>query len=454
MGEYLKPIKGLLKGFGKRATEIAQQKESLENVKLAVVSALEKQRQKIIVIIDDIDRLNNEQIRLIFQLVNCVAGFPNMIYLLSFDKSVVVRALEEEQKCNGEEYLEKIIQVPFNVPEAKIEDIHRILFDQLDALWLGEDPCDNFEKEYWQEVYRNCLSPFINTIRDVNRIMNVYKLKYGLLHSETNCIDLLAITTLQVCASEISEWIKENTNRLVGSSYALGISGIDQKKNRDAFLKEFEEITSNAELMLNALQVIFPKFSWNTGGYYFISETEDELRYKQKISCADRTPLYFRFSLEDVDVPKKLILDSIKNYNSAELDEMLNSLIEKGFISQYARELTARVSIIPDNRKTLILQKLIHLQTKSYEYEEKGFLHISPAYHCEHCCWNILITMETEDAYTTLKELIDSANSDEFDVLTDMVVKIERTFGHIGNSSSNDYRVITEDQLAKLDIYV
>ena len=84
VGKYLNPIKGILKGFGKNASEAAKQKDSLENVKTEVINALKNQNQKIIVIIDDIDRLNNEQIRLIFQLVNCVAGFPNIIYLLSF----------------------------------------------------------------------------------------------------------------------------------------------------------------------------------------------------------------------------------------------------------------------------------------------------------------------------------------------------------------------------------
>lgn len=158
IGKYLKPIKGLLRGFGKKASDVAKQKDSLENVKTEVINALKNQNQKLIVIIDDIDRLNNEQIRLIFQLVNCVAGFPNMIYLLSFDKTVVVRALEDEQKCNGEEYLEKIIQVPFDVPEAKKSDVHNLLFEKLDNIWFDEIPCRNFEKEYWSKVYANCLS--------------------------------------------------------------------------------------------------------------------------------------------------------------------------------------------------------------------------------------------------------------------------------------------------------
>ena len=111
-GKYFKPLKSLSKGIGKGLLNSYDDRNSLERQKDKVIDALSAQKQKLIVIIDDIDRLNNEQIRLIFQLVNSLAGFPNMIYLLSFDREIVSRALSDEQKCDGEAYLEKIIQVP------------------------------------------------------------------------------------------------------------------------------------------------------------------------------------------------------------------------------------------------------------------------------------------------------------------------------------------------------
>lgn len=451
VGEYLKPIKGIFSGAGKSLSEVAKKKESLESIKKDVESALIKQSQKIIVIIDDIDRLNNEQIRLIFQLVNCVAGFPNMIYLLSFDKSVVTRALEEEQNCNGEEYLEKIIQVPFYVPEAQKEDVHKLLFDQLDKLWFDVMPSDVFEKEYWSRVFNDCLSPFLTTIRDVNRVMNVYRFKYGLLHSETNCIDLLAITVLQVCAPEMFNWIKDNISRLTGSYYGRGTSQIDQKKYEEEILKEFEGITDNVQRMFRILQVLFPRFLWNTGGYSTEHETEDELRYKQKISCADRSPLYFHLSLEDVGIPRGLLVDSINTYNASELDSMFISLIEQDQLSQYAKELKAYANAIPADRKKLLLQKLIHVQTMSFDDKEKGALYISPIFYCEQCCWSILKTMNAETAGEVFLSLIASSDNNQLDVLIKMIVELEEAYGRIGDSISYEFRIVSEEKLADIE---
>ena len=44
-----------------------------------VIKLLKQQKRRILVVIDDIDRLSNEQIRQVFQLVSSVAKFPNTI---------------------------------------------------------------------------------------------------------------------------------------------------------------------------------------------------------------------------------------------------------------------------------------------------------------------------------------------------------------------------------------
>ncbi|MEI8013088.1 MAG: P-loop NTPase fold protein, partial [Candidatus Omnitrophota bacterium] len=49
---------------------------------------IQKLPNKIIIVIDDIDRLNHVEIRQIFQLVKSLGDFPNTTYLLAFDKDV------------------------------------------------------------------------------------------------------------------------------------------------------------------------------------------------------------------------------------------------------------------------------------------------------------------------------------------------------------------------------
>lgn len=94
-----------LKKSADRAGSVSAKKQTLEKELL-------KFDGRVVVIIDDIDRLPNDQVRMVFQLVASLAKLPKINYLLSFDGEVVTWALSEVQKCDGAEYLEKVVQVP------------------------------------------------------------------------------------------------------------------------------------------------------------------------------------------------------------------------------------------------------------------------------------------------------------------------------------------------------
>ncbi len=82
--------------------------DDLDETRRKLADALRAVGKKIIVTIDDIDRLTNSQIRDIFQLVKQVGDFPNIIYILAMDRDVVRGALAEVHNFDGNEYLEKI----------------------------------------------------------------------------------------------------------------------------------------------------------------------------------------------------------------------------------------------------------------------------------------------------------------------------------------------------------
>ena len=96
-----------------------------------VIQLLSAQSNRVLVVLDDIDRLNNEQIRYIFQLITSVARFPNMTYLLVFDKEIVVEALKDVQSGNGQDYLEKVIQMPIQIPNIQRSDLHNFYNNNL-----------------------------------------------------------------------------------------------------------------------------------------------------------------------------------------------------------------------------------------------------------------------------------------------------------------------------------
>lgn len=52
------------------------------------------------------------------------------------DKDVVCRALKEVHDVRGEEYLEKIIQIPINIPEINKSKLESFLIEELKKIIL------------------------------------------------------------------------------------------------------------------------------------------------------------------------------------------------------------------------------------------------------------------------------------------------------------------------------
>lgn len=113
--------------------------KDIEKLKNEISAALRGQPKRILVVIDDIDRLTSEEIRQVFRAVKSVGDFPNVTYLLGFDKQVVARSLDRLQGGSGEDYLEKIVQIPFELPLVDRVSIRALFFEQLDLIIASVD---------------------------------------------------------------------------------------------------------------------------------------------------------------------------------------------------------------------------------------------------------------------------------------------------------------------------
>lgn len=95
----------------------------------------EKEDTRFLIVIDDIDRLYPEEIRQLMGLVKSVANFPNIIYLLAFDKNVVNKAISRESdEGYGEAFLEKIVQFPFEMPALSQKSLDNLFISKLEDI--------------------------------------------------------------------------------------------------------------------------------------------------------------------------------------------------------------------------------------------------------------------------------------------------------------------------------
>lgn len=329
----------------------------LETNKRSLEKHLVETNKKIIVVIDDLDRLTNIQIREIFQLVKQVADFPNLIYILSMDRDVVARALTEVQNIDGNDYLEKIVQIPFEIPKIGKDKLQNILNNKIENIINSSNEKIDININYWSKVYFKCIEPYINTIRDVNRVINTFQFRFPVLKQETCFEDLFAITVLEVLDPKLYKWIRENKSFLLSQSYSSDDFEAVNKQINDEFIKLNIDVDRAKEI----LSVLFPLFEKKINKYFYDLESNKRIRSRMGIAHQNRFELYFKFNLEEIKISRNIIRDCIYKFDYKELYKTINEIAFSGDSIYFLDEISCLIDKIPYDRISLISTTLIEL---------------------------------------------------------------------------------------------
>lgn len=442
----------LIKTFVKVQGENLSKVPSLEETKKKVEHALSELDNKIIIVIDDIDRLTNPQIRDIFQLVKQLGDFPNIVYILVMEREVVARALNEVHNVDGNEYLEKIIQVPFEIPELNKQKVNSVFLNKLETVIESINSEFVLDKEYWSVIFQYCISPYLENLRDVNRVINIFQFKYTDLYKETSFEDLIAITTIEVMKPDFYKWIYRNKTDICGeisSSYFIG--GSTEKENSRDYYSEFENLNIDPETALDSVATLFPRFKQQVRK--FRNYSNSNIRKNNRIAHAEKFDLYFSFNLEDVKVPRIEIEDIIYNKNIESLSTSINNINERGNIRYLLDEIQVMVNDIPYDRLDLILYVLLKSMWKFNDENSKNIFSTSESLKAESIANEILKRFKSEEErYEVIKKSLSDIDSIGLASIGIIINRIESSYARIEDGLENEEnQIISIEQLDSLE---
>ncbi|MEA2875051.1 MAG: hypothetical protein QOF14_247 [Hyphomicrobiales bacterium] len=187
---------------------LSGKKESLIDLRLQVMNELSQAPAPVIVLIDEIDRVEDEEIRTVAQLVRSVADFPAISYVLAYDADRVAQALGSgttaaRRKEHGRSYLEKIVQLEIPLPVTFDDEITKLISADLKSLQNALSLPEFFDtNERYQRLMQHLAGDVIRTPRDVRRLVGNYHVLRGMLKDEIDWVDLLGYSALLVKAPE------------------------------------------------------------------------------------------------------------------------------------------------------------------------------------------------------------------------------------------------------------
>lgn len=287
---------GLAKVAGKMLRPKVKDVEKLKN---EISTLLRSQRRRILVMIDDIDRLTSEEIRQVFRAVKSVGDFPNVTYLLAFDKQVVVRSLGALQGGSGGDYLEKIVQVPFELPLVDRVSIRSLFLERVDRIIAGIDS-KNFDQTYWGNLFLECIDKFLESPRDVVRFTNALAVTFPAVIGEVNPVDFIAIESLRIFCPEVYDSIRSNGEMFTGGA-SVGRRGERRDELVEFHKAWLDDVRKNSptleEPIKDMLARLFPKLQGVWGNAQFGPEWQAEWRRALRVCSETIFPVYFSLGI-------------------------------------------------------------------------------------------------------------------------------------------------------------
>lgn len=138
--------------------------------------------RRIVVFVDDLDRLTGEELIEVLKVLDTNGAFPNMVFLTSFDKdyvnTVLVNYLKlgNQSRAYTDKYFTVEIPVPLHPSFRLMDYLVKLLTDASDSGFIIKKAADVDEQT---RKLTNFIIPRLRTIRDIKRFANQFLYDYA-----------------------------------------------------------------------------------------------------------------------------------------------------------------------------------------------------------------------------------------------------------------------------------
>ena len=192
------PLAGTAEKLGEHLTKQKPWQEAFDEVALL----LREQKKQILLVIDDVDRLQEHELLTLLKVTRLLGRFPGVQYLLAYDDETIFRTLEAATSAlpnsgSGQQFMEKIVQYPLVVPPLTQTQMLRRLNGGIEHARKTSQRTQGSEYRVSEafDVFRNQL----RTPRAIDRYSAQLAHSLAMLSSEeVNDEDVMLLTLLKV----------------------------------------------------------------------------------------------------------------------------------------------------------------------------------------------------------------------------------------------------------------
>lgn len=241
-------LKGSLNDFTDAISKIDI---DIRKLKKEVNASIKASKKHLLIVIDDVDRLDKDELHALFKLIRQNADFENTTYMIAMDVEMVAKSIgqrfEGGDEQSGKNFLEKIIQVPIYLP--KIQRGHLDKLFRTDLFQLIEDVLSDAGRsttslEEIKESFFRYVSPLFRTVREVALYVNSLSMILPLAYRNVNISDLCLLEALKLFHPHGYHLIRQSGIYITGSDSkfqvvkTLSESEEKRQKENDEFISK------------------------------------------------------------------------------------------------------------------------------------------------------------------------------------------------------------------------
>lgn len=191
--------------------------------------------KKIIVFVDDLDRLNKNEILQVFKLIRNTADFRNTIFIVAMDKEYVLKSLKKSKKIFNSSFIDKFFQLEIYLPEIDKSKLKENFLLELNSSILNDGSPD-FVYKIKEAIDNNgnLFNDYVKNLRDVKRLVNQVIYDYPNTGGEINLKDFLNFTYFKLKFPNFINILKQGIGDFIEVNEGLyELKKVEPKKNKN-----------------------------------------------------------------------------------------------------------------------------------------------------------------------------------------------------------------------------
>lgn len=341
--------------IGRLLTQLGRDRtsEPIDKLRTGLEERLRELERPLVVFVDDIDRLEPEQIRMLLRQVKANANLPNIVFVLLFQPSIVEKALDPVADGGGRAFLEKIVQANFDLPAVPTGTVHREFAEDLSKLASAfATDANGFSQTRWGNALIACIQPFIRNMRDSRRLLSSVAVHLP-LHTEgttfeVNIIDFLVLEALRVFEPDLHNEIFVQRELVLQTGRYSGYA--NREADKAAAVKLLEVVSPDRRpFAREVITQLFPQLEWAFGGTSYGDGWLDRWLKEKRVCSARFFPRYFELQTAEGELSERGFEEFLA---ATEDEERLRRIVDEFEASGLTRSLVARLDESVDRLPT------------------------------------------------------------------------------------------------------